>query len=113
MNISEKYYRHGDTPWQHGGYKTEVTIIDINKHSCEVKYWRRSSGVYVVVSIIDFLNGYTVVPELMTELPPAVRPSAVIKREATGHSIELLCAVIVIVVLITSIVVALKLPACI
>tara|TARA_B110000902_G_C14099322_1_gene510015 strand:- start:459 stop:800 length:342 start_codon:yes stop_codon:yes gene_type:complete len=113
MNISEKYYRHGDSPWQHGGYKTEVTIIDINIHKGKLKYWRRTTGDYIVLPITKFLDCYRLVPEIKIELPPTVRPSAVIKREATGHSIELLWGVIVIVVLITLIVVALKLPACI
>jgi hypothetical protein len=113
MNICESYYKRGDTPWVQSGYKTEVTIIDINQHLGEVKIRERHTGDNHIVPITLFLTQYAIIVTPprppTTEIMNATLPSRVIKSDDFSTPPALvLTALIVIVVLTTLLVLGMK-----
>jgi hypothetical protein len=106
MNICESYYKRGDTPWAQSGYRTEVTIIDINQHSGEVKINERHTGANRILLITLFLTQYAIIVTPPRPRPPTEKmPPKVIKCEDVSPPTALVATALIIIAMLTTLVI--------
>jgi hypothetical protein len=109
MNIFEKYYKRGDTPWLRSGYKTEVTIIDINQHLGEVKINESHTGDIRTVLITIFLTQYAIIvtppPPPTTEIMNPIPPPKIIKCDDLSTPPALVLTALIVIVVLTTLLV--------